>query len=598
MGPGSLRTQSEGQWLQRDAEYSGDLPGGPGRPDVVPGNWTLKFAIETVARDTTVVLPLVRNEAQWNTTAMLDGVPLPLEWHAGGRECDIAIAEPGRYSLVITCIPKATSTDGDNLSDLTIPPLMGARVELRFPENASDLTVPHMSILPPLAGEPKVLSGELERIGRLHVQWPRPELLESGKQGLSVTELRWLHITPAQVDLEVKYVLEGGAHRPDSLILAYDKRWKMLTEGKSTNDAHSAKNSREQYVVRVPIPSQDTDRQEILLRFRLLDPPALGNLRVPPIELMAPTAIKRWLAVSTDPSLECEVADPSLSEGTVNEFFAKWGSPPSSDSPQLVFSNLGATHVRNLAIRPREVESLVDGSLNVAAGRSALRVIYVAKVTPGNFGAHRLELSVPTNLSIGGITVDDADRHIPLRWSRPADNRITVFFGEELANPYRLVLSGRTPLAASDKSNLPRVSAKSTDAATQQVRLYRDDNVHVELEGFPPSAESKGEPIDPPLNQWAVRPVAVYYLDKAAAETARITVMKSQLRMSGQTLTALTRQNGAWSAEYRCQLSVADGDLDVFGCECPRPGSGRSTSNLLCPPRRKSSPLMSETQRF
>ena len=47
--------------------------------EIAAGTWALAFSIETLARDATVVLPLVREEATWQPTAMLDGVPVPLD---------------------------------------------------------------------------------------------------------------------------------------------------------------------------------------------------------------------------------------------------------------------------------------------------------------------------------------------------------------------------------------------------------------------------------------------------------------------------------------------------------------------------------------
>ena len=91
-----------------------------------------------------------------------------------------------------------------------------------------------------------------------------------------------------------------------------------------------------QHVIRIPISTQSSDRQEISLRWRLVDPPALGNLRLPPIELTSLSPSKRWLAISSDPTLNCEIADASATDSTANEFFAKWGDADANDPPQTV----------------------------------------------------------------------------------------------------------------------------------------------------------------------------------------------------------------------------------------------------------------------
>ena len=38
-----------------------------------------------------------------------------------------------------------------------------------------------------------------------------------------------------ELEITVKYILEGGARRPDSIAVTYDDRWKLLTTEKSLN---------------------------------------------------------------------------------------------------------------------------------------------------------------------------------------------------------------------------------------------------------------------------------------------------------------------------------------------------------------------------
>src|SRR6185295_16155818 len=116
----------------------------------------------------------------------------------------------------------------------------------------------------------------------------------------------WLHIKPDVVDLETKYVIEGGAGHADSITVAYDDRWQLLTDGGSASEENRADDVRRHQLVRFSVPPGEADRQDLLLRWRLRNSTTLGNLRLPPIELMSSPATKRWLAISTDPSLECE----------------------------------------------------------------------------------------------------------------------------------------------------------------------------------------------------------------------------------------------------------------------------------------------------
>ena len=76
-------------WLLREASYVGELSDARDASEVTAGRWSLAFSIETLARDTTISLPLVKDEAEWQTTAMLEGVPVPIEWRDEGRKCTI-----------------------------------------------------------------------------------------------------------------------------------------------------------------------------------------------------------------------------------------------------------------------------------------------------------------------------------------------------------------------------------------------------------------------------------------------------------------------------------------------------------------------------
>ncbi len=364
-----------------------------------------------------------------------------------------------------------------------------------------------------------------------------------------------------------------SARRPDSIAVAYDDRWKLLTTEKSLNAKNAAAGITGQHVIRVPISAQATDHQVISLRWRLADSPALGNLRLPPIELTSPSSSKLWLAISSDPALDCEIADATATESRANEFFAKWGDAEADEPPQSVLSNFDSRRANTLAIRPRETESIVDESLNVSASLTALRVNYEARTTPGIPGTYRIDLSVPADLSIAEIAATEADHPIPLRWSRTAKNRVSVFFGQQINKPYRLVLDGTTPIDTSGKAPLPRISTLATDDAAQKIRVYRSDDVQVEFEGLPSTTDPKADAPGPPPSQWSARPVATCYLESGSA-TARIIIKPNKLKISGDSLTTLSRENGTWWANFRCQLSVGDGDLDILRLRIPNTCTG------------------------
>lgn len=568
----SQAIQNRDQWLLTDLAVTGELIEARDRKDVVAGNWKLSFEIETFARNTSIVLPLVREEANWDATAIVDGVPMPLEWRDTGRACAIEIPEPGRYSLVVSCTPRTTSTADKNRANLSLPLIAGAKIEIRYPETAAKVTV--LGTRPAISTTSlNTLRADLDRTNRVTAEWTPSNKSESGTGGSSLTELRLLNVVDDKLEATIKYIFEGAGKRTDTFSVAYDDRWQLLTPEKSLDAKSSFNKSTGQRLIQIPVPAQSTERQEIVLRWRLSDPIVLGNLRLPPIDLTTSQPTRRLLAMSNDSAFEFEIPDEAGTENTASEFLAKWGNEDPVDAPQWVVSTVDAQHGAILAIRPRETEPIVDESLNIAVGLTRLRGEYEATITPGSFGSHRIELSVSPHLKIDDITVTAAKRAVPVRWSRATKSRVNVFFGEQLTKPYRLVLVGTAPVDSTGKVAIPHVSTVATEEATQKTRVYREDDVHVELEGLPIARVGKVESPGPAPSDWTVRPVATTYIE-ANFSTAELRVTPSKFRLTGDTLTTLTRENNNWWGTFRCQLSVEDGDVDILRMKVPSSFAG------------------------
>src|SRR6185369_12956238 len=97
------------------------------------------------------------------------------EWRNGGRQCAIKVAEPGRYSLALSCVPKSTIAGGRSRISLSIPPIPGARVELRCPESTSGVIMPAVSSEAVAVAGGKSLSALLDSRDRLQVEWTRSD---------------------------------------------------------------------------------------------------------------------------------------------------------------------------------------------------------------------------------------------------------------------------------------------------------------------------------------------------------------------------------------------------------------------------------------
>ena len=364
--------------------------------------------------------------------------------------------------------------------------------------------------------------------------------------------------------MTVKYILEGGARRPDSIAVAYDDRWKLLTSEKSLNAKSSScqlrRSTHHSHSSFSPIHRPPGNIVALATS---------GSTRVrkssPAADRVDVDSTHEALArrCRTTPRSIAKFPTPLPPTARSTSFSPNGATPTRTIRREWVLSNFDPRRASNLAIRPRETEPIVEESLNVSAGLTTLARELRSNPTPGMTGANRVELSVPANLTINEITVTEDDQPIPVRWSRLAKNRVSVFFAQQVTKPYRLVLDGTTPV------DRERQGTPAAHFHTGHGRRNSKDSL-VSRRRRPSRARrtslddrSKSGPTGPASVAMVRRPVTTCYLESGSA-TARIVVKPNKFKIAGDSLTTLTRENGAWWANYRCQLSVEDGNLDIL----------------------------------
>lgn len=559
------------EWLLTKAAYHCELRHSPDVAETIAGNWRMTLGIEVLSRDTTIRLPIVRDEADWPTTVQVDGIPTPLKWDADGRSASMIVAEPGRYELSISFLPLIREVEVRNQIELTLPPWRGAAFELRIPAEMTGVEVAGGNLQRRDDRSTGVMSGELDDSGRISVRWARTEA-SAGKKDTQITELRRLKIGTSGAEMDIKYVVPRDARLPKELVIAADGRWELLNDEDSSRGVHVVRDSGGRNAVRVVLGADDRDRGEVLLRWRLLNPPGLGRLRLPPIELSTSSAATYWLAISNDPVLECEIVDAAgLRAETGEEFLNLWGSDEDRDTPQLVLENVPSAKGLVVGLRPRAAESAIDEVLHVAAGNDALRVQYQAEVEPGLQHRFQYSMLVPDELNLNQITVTETARPIPVRWSRPTASRVNVFFSEPLNGPYRLILAGHVPVRGATECPLPRVASASLNSVVERVQLYRDDATLVDVAG-PANADDAAA--DLPPAGWSARLVGAYQVYSNSADEVRLALRPNRVETAGETLTTLDHEETLWWAAFHARLEVRRGELDAIRLRVPTNWAG------------------------
>ncbi len=570
-----------GQWLLKDIACTGELHARMEPAGVATGEWTITCDIETIARDTTIQLPLVRGEADWRAIAMLDGVPLPIEWHDEGPGCAISIAEPGEYSLILSCLPRTKVSDGQNVVALAIPPHRGASVRIRHPSTLKDLAV--SNAVPLTTSETQgAKEFELDETDKLQLQWPVAAATASDTHGRRTTALEWLQVGADRIEFITKYIFEGEARQPEEFIVAFDPAWELIRDEHSSIEVEEELESAHRKSIRVKVPTEDADRRETVLRWRLSNGAPLGRLILPPIDVTSHSVTKRWRAISAAKSFECSVANAAAASGTAAEFLELWRDPDAAEAPQFVLGNVQTNEAWSVLVKPRQTESEINEVLHVAAEGGLLRVVYQAEVEPGSNCRYQFPLTVPAELSIEEVALKSADRHLPIRWVRNGDDRVNVFIGEEVADTYQDVLTGRTRTAAAGRLALPLVSA-ALGSGVSTVQLYRGEDTLVDIRELPEGKETLDVPLESPPSAWMARHVAGYRLDRSAATRLRIDLRPNQTVLSGDSATTIERETAGWTSSFRCNFSVKQGNLDTLRLKVPPSWTGPFTLNSSSP---------------
>lgn len=553
-----------GQWLIRDAEYVINLAEPFDTAVPVVGKWNLKYDLEVLARDTYIVLPLVRSDAEWETTVLLDGVPEPLIWQSDDRGCSIHVREPGQYSLLIACTPRATQAEGEYVAKLSIPTLMGAVVRLDSVPAGISMKINGVEVVQSDMRSSTGLQTALDGADYLELKWNANVVSAEGSHTIRAVGLRWIRVSHDKVELEAKYLIEGSAaatrRHPDKLVVTFDQEWQLDPKGSSLSDGWEVRPVDGQGMLSVPWPQGLDGRQEVTFRWRLAEAPILGRLRLPAVELVSLPVTQHWLAVSTEPTLECGVVDATASSATAKDFLSMWGETSDGNPPQLVFDDFDPRANLTLSIRPRPVESAIDEALHVAIASNKTRFVYQADVAPRGDHEYCFPLLISPELKIEQVVVTCDGESVVVETFRPNVARLNIFFHQHLEKNYRIVISGSLPGNNKEPRSLPRITAVRMRPGLQHVQLYREEDLILELSGLGGPQDPTASLLQPPF-PWSARPVAAYRLDSAVVELVRVAVSPNKISIQGPSLITMTREASSWIAQFEGQFRVEQGQL-------------------------------------
>ena len=243
MGAADRRSAAD-SWLLTEMHCDGELVSSADHAGLSAGKWALACELETFIRDAALSLPLTKQDADWNRTASLDGMPAAIAWNESGRECTIQIAEPGHHRLSIPFVPRLQEEGGRQRLVLRLPPVAGSAVSVVTPATVVDLDTEETCI--PSRGEANrtTWQGLLGPMGQFTASWMASQTAATSTASGQVEELRWLHVRPDGLALDVIFTLRSGAEWPQSIDVAASREWKLAAEQLDADAGETCKSAR------------------------------------------------------------------------------------------------------------------------------------------------------------------------------------------------------------------------------------------------------------------------------------------------------------------------------------------------------------------
>ena len=216
---------------------------------------------------------------------------------------------------------------GSNGFDMAIPRVAGARLELTVPADAPPIEVPSACGGVSSEKEPQRVAAELGPADRLTVRWQDAAAAGGTRLAVDADQLTWLKIQPGSVLIAAKFKLRVAEGQLRQVQLAVDPRLRLLPLlGDDPPTVQVGTESGQTRLITIRWPRPISDQIVLDATFLFNGASAVGNIRLPQIELLDVQTTRRWMAVSVDPALDSEEQQGERLESVaVADFLKAWG---------------------------------------------------------------------------------------------------------------------------------------------------------------------------------------------------------------------------------------------------------------------------------
>jgi hypothetical protein len=574
----NLASQEPRGWLITTANYECTLDREGLDGPIIVKRFTARFDLQVFGAEMRIRLPFHRRQAQLvDDSPTLDGQPIDLTWSDDGQELLCDVFEPGVYELEFALAPTvATGAELGGL-DLSIPKIALARLDVWLPAEGLALDLPGIKGSLELLESGRKVSAELGPVDTLVLRWPQRAATMPVAE---VEELLWLKVQPGSVVLDVTLNLNVTNGILRQVEFAADRRLRLVPGplvGKDRTKPLEADTPDAPLTTQLDFDPGLAGQSSLRLSFLMTGASGVGNIRLPAFHTRNARLVRRWLAVTVDPGLEYEARDAErLDPLPAADFAARWGEADAALREAMVYRLNDAETAWNLATRSREPQTTVKESLSLSFQRSHALVRYDAQLTTSAGFVFQHRLLVPAEIEVERLTLDDGSGDRVSRWSRSENGVVTVFLNRRTTGAQLLTLTGRMPVRASGRVNLPVVTfERSAAAATTEraeilartIHLYRQPTVRIALEdatGLAQPPEPSPEPFDARLGRLVLSRAA----ESAYSGVVVVSPNDPQL-VEFQQVTQLRYSSPEWVAEISYRFIVEGGVLDTLRFDLP-----------------------------
>ncbi len=553
-------------FLVRNALYRGALVWQASPEQMTLGQLSVSFDLE-VFRPGRVRIPLAQQGSQLVAEqALLDGRPIAVAWEADGKAFSFQVEEPGPCRLYCPLRPPLQSVGVQSSFDVEILPLPGARLELLAPAGAPKIQVPSALGAVNWENDPARLVAALGPASRLTVTWDNHSR-RSGASEADVEELLWLRVQPTSVVLDLRLEIKGGQGPLREVQLAADPRLRLAPPPENSPIGEVRIEPGQPQIVHLELARPTSESVQLQCSFLLTGSSGLGRIRLPQLETVNARPIKRYLAVSVDPSLTGEAQGPDRLEPlAVPDFLAEWGSAEST--PQTAYRLPPGPALWTLATRAAGLRPAVEQTLSVSLDEQQAQLFFEAQVDVDEGRAFHYRLSAPPGLQIqrASLMADGVER--VSRWSQQPDGTVCLFLSGAAEGTQELALQGSLPITERGRLALPVVEVQQAQTVSSVIRLLRRPSVSVKI-GKTAGLVEVPNPVEDDAQRDLGRLVKAYTVDTRQTPTANLTITPNRPNVAVSQLTMLTAEADRWTCEIRLAAEVKQGLLDQIVLEMP-----------------------------